>query len=432
MIPLVLFLLACLGVYLGSIDVAFSALIRLSLRLSAERTERPDALGTYLDEPILLFGPVRLLLGISAVTASVLFARLIGIDASHKLTMALLSAAGFVIVFNMLLPLLIVGRDPERILALLLPSFALFARVLRPIVKAAQRALMMRPAPAPAYSEEVAERAADAVEAFQQRAEPESTTDGEEHQLLRSIVDFGDTLVREVMTPRPDIVAIREGATVGELRALFREQEYSRFPVFKDSLDNIVGFVFVKDLVVLSAADDARPIVQLLRPVVVAPESKRVPELLKQFQRQQTQIAIVVDEYGGTAGLVTIEDMLEEIVGEIRDEYDVESELIVEDPDGSIVFSGKVDIDEVKQRLNVHIEREGFETVGGFLLTRLGRVPAVGERFDVDGLRVEILEVERRRIHKVRLTRLQPVEAVVASAEGANADAAKVSKSPAR
>jgi len=431
MIPLVLFLLACLGIYLGSIDVAFSALIRLSLRLSAERTERPDALGNYLDEPILLYVPVRLLLGISSVTAAVLFARLIGIDASHKLTIALVSSVAFVVVFNMLLPLLIVGRDPERILALLLPSFAPVGRVFRPIVKGAQRALMMRRAAAPAHSEEVAELAVDAAEAFQKTAEPEGAADGEERQLLRSIVDFGDTLVREVMTPRPDIVAIRDNATIGDLRALFREQEYSRFPVFKDSLDNIVGFVFVKDLVALTAADDGRPIAQFLRPVVVAPESKRVPELLKQFQRQQTQIAIVVDEYGGTAGLVTIEDMLEEIVGEIRDEYDVESEPIVEESDGSFVFSGKVDIDEVKQRLNVQIEREGFETVGGFLLTRLGRVPGLGERFDVDGLRVEILEVERRRIHKVRLTRLQPVEAVVATSEGA-AETAKVSKSPAR
>jgi CBS domain containing-hemolysin-like protein len=305
----------------------------------------------------------------------------------------------------MLLPLLIVGRDPERILALLLPSFAPVGRVFRPVVKAAQRALMMRRAPAPAYSEEVAERAVDAVEVFQKTVEPEGTTDGEEHQLLRSIVDFGDTLVREVMTPRPDIVAIRDTATIGDLRALFREQEYSRFPVYKDSLDNIVGFVFVKDLVAQSAADDGRPIAQMLRPVVVAPESKRVPELLKQFQRQQTQMAIVVDEYGGTAGLVTAEDMLEEIVGEIRDEYDVEVEPIVDEGRGRFVVSGKVDIDEVAQRLNVHIEREGFETFGGYLLAHLGRVPGIGERFDVDGLTVEVLDAERRRINKARIMR---------------------------
>ena len=262
--------------------------------------------------------------------------------------------------------------------------------------------------------DEVADDEAELTNAY-----PESATldglmdgliDGEERKLLQSIVDFGDTLVREVMTPRPDIVGIRETATIADLRALFREQEYSRFPVFKESLDNIAGFVFVKDLVALDASDDRKPITQFLRPAVVVPESKRVSELLKQFQRQQTQIAIVVDEYGGTAGLVTIEDMLEEIVGEIRDEYDVESEPIVDEGGGRFTFHGKVDVDEVKARLNVHIEREGFETVGGFLLTRLGRVPAVGERFVLDGINVEVLEVERRRIHKVRITRLQQVE----------------------
>jgi CBS domain containing-hemolysin-like protein len=212
------------------------------------------------------------------------------------------------------------------------------------------------------------------------------------------------------MTPRPDIVGIPEDATIADVRALFREQEYSRFPVFRESLDNIVGFIFVKDLVALGAGDDSRPITTLLRPAVVVPESKRVPELLKQFQRQQTQIAIVVDEYGGTAGLVTIEDLLEEIVGEIRDEYDVESEPIVDEGGGRFVFNGKVDIDEVAQRLHVDIEREGFETVGGYLLTHLGRVPAVGERFDVDGLSVEVLEVERRRISKVRIARQAPFD----------------------
>jgi CBS domain containing-hemolysin-like protein len=181
--------------------------------------------------------------------------------------------------------------------------------------------------------------------------------------------------------------------------------------VFKESLDNIAGFVFIKDLVVLGATDDERPIQPLVRPAVVVPETKRVPELLKQFQRQQTQCAIVVDEYGGTAGMVTIEDLLEEIVGEIRDEYDVESEPIVDEGNGRFVVSGKVSMHEVAQRLNVEIEREGFETVGGFLLSYVGRVPAVGERFDVDGLNVEVLESERRRINKVRISRLSATAA---------------------
>ena len=253
--------------------------------------------------------------------------------------------------------------------------------------------------------DEAAEEANETAKAYIDTAEQEGLIEGEERRLLQSIVDFGDTLVREVMTPRPDIVAIRDTATVGDVRALFLEQEYSRFPAYKDSLDNIAGFVFVKDLVVLSTADDARPVTTLLRPAVVVPETKRVPELLKQFQRQQTQCAIVVDEYGGTAGLVTIEDLLEEIVGEIRDEYDVESEPIVDEGGGRWLFSGKVNIDEVRQRLNIDIEREGFETVGGYLLSHLGRVPAVGEKFEVDGLTVEVLDAERRRINKVRISR---------------------------
>src|SRR5206468_8880906 len=137
----------------------------------------------------------------------------------------------------------------------------------------------------------------EAAKAYINTAEQEGLIEGEERRLLQSIVDFGDTLVREVMTPRPDIVAVLDGATVADVRVLFREQEYSRFPVFKESLDNIAGFIFVKDLVALSSVDDARPIVGLVRPAVFVPETKRVPELLKQFQRHQTQCAIVVDEY---------------------------------------------------------------------------------------------------------------------------------------
>jgi putative hemolysin len=403
MIPLSIFLLACVAVYLGAIEAAFSALMRLSLRLTAERSGRPGALSAYLDDPVLLFVPVRLLLGLANAGATALLARAIGVERPDSLLVVILSVVGFVVVFELLLPLLIVRRDPERILELLLPSFSPVARALSPVTYWTARSVPTTRPSNGAAAEDPAEEANENAKAFLNAGEEEGVIAGEERRLLQSIVDFGDTLVREVMTPRPDIVGIREKATIGELRALFREQEYSRFPVFKDSLDNIAGFVFVKDLVALDSSDDGRPITPFLRPAAVVPESKRIPELMKQFQRQQTQIAIVVDEYGGTAGLVTIEDMLEEIVGEIRDEYDVESEPIVDEGGGRFVFNGKVDIDEIGRRLNVHIEREGFETVGGYLLTHLGRVPAVGERFEVDGLSVEVLEVERRRIHKVRI-----------------------------
>ena len=403
MIPLVIVLLAGAAIYLGAIEAAFSALMRLSLRLIAERSGRPDGLGEYLDDPLLLFIPVRLFLGLVNALAAACLAYFIGVEDARMVAVVFVAVAVFVIVCELLLPLAIVGRDPERLLELLLPSFTPVAGVLSPVTRWIAHTM----AGAKRQSGTVAEGTFEGTAAAKAGSDAqEQLIEGEERQLLQSIVDFGDTLVREVMTPRPDIVALPENATIGDLRALFREQEYSRFPVYRESLDNIAGFVFVKDLVALGPGDDANPITGLLRPAVVVPEAKRVTELLKQFQRHQTQCAIVVDEYGGTAGLVTIEDLLEEIVGEIRDEYDVESEPIVDEGNGRFVFSGKVDVDEVAKALNVHIEREGFETVGGYLLSHIGRVPAVGERFDMDGLSVEVLDAERRRINKVRMMKV--------------------------
>jgi CBS domain containing-hemolysin-like protein len=411
MIPIAAFLvLACAAVYLGTLDAAFSALMRLSLRLLAERIARRGALGEYLDDPVLLFAPVRLLQALDVALATILMARGLGVEGPQGLTALVAGIAGYIALFLIVLPRVFVSGDPERLLEALLPVFRTPARLLRPIANWTARAVPSRRQPAPAApAEEPAPDAGEVARAFIDTAEEEGIIEGEERRLLQSIVDFGDTLVREIMTPRPDIVAVRDDATVGDLRALFREQEYSRFPVYKENLDNIAGFVFVKDLVALEHRDDGSPIRPLLRPAVIVPESKRVPELLKQFQRQQTQIAVVVDEYGGTAGLVTIEDMLEEIVGEIRDEYDVESEPIVDEGGGRFVFSGKVDIDEVSERLGVQIAREGFETVGGYLLTNLGHVPSVGEQVDIDDLHVEVLDVDRRRVSKVRITKREPV-----------------------
>jgi putative hemolysin len=412
MAPLLLFLLAIAAVYVGTIETAFSALMRLSLRLMAERGGRDDRLGFYLEDPIQLFVPARLLLGMIFSLATMFIAILTGRTGFQSIGMLLVFVAIFILVCEHVLPLLIVRRNPERMLEVLLPPFDVAARFLHPLTGGLVRLIAVegrRPetpatgAPLEAESGESAQT--DAVE-------EQGLIEGDERRLLQSIVDFGDTLVREVMTPRPDMVAIGADATYDELRALFREQEYSRIPVYKENLDNIVGFVFIKDLLRLDAPESGQARLQpelarFIRPATFVPETKRVAEMLKEFQRKQVQIAIAVDEYGGTAGLVTIEDLLEEIVGEIRDEYDVEIEPVVDEGHGAFVFSAKVNIDEVRDRLGVEIEPEGFETVGGYVLTRVGRVPAVGETFDIDGLQVEVLEAERRRIHKVRM-RLAP------------------------
>jgi len=416
MIPLLLFILAIAAVYVGTIETAFSALMRLSLRLMAERGGRDDRLGFYLEDPIRLFLPARLLLGLIFSLATMFIAILTGRTGLPAIGMLLVFVAVFILVCEHVLPILIVRRNPERMLEVLLPPFDVLARAVRPLTNSLTR-LILEPRREANGGSVAPEAAIGEVLQAQPESEGEQGLIEEEgRKLLQSIVDFGDTLVREVMTPRPDMVAISGDATLADVRALFQEQEYSRIPVYGENLDNILGLVYVKDLIQLEGArEDAHlqpDLPELLRPATFVPETKRVADLLKEFQRKQTQIAIVVDEYGGTAGLATIEDLLEEIVGEIRDEYDVETEPITEEPDGSFVFSGKVNFDDVRERLHVEVEPEGFETVGGYVLTRVGRVPAVGEKFELDGMDVEVLEAERRRIHRVRFRRLLPLDAM--------------------
>ena len=416
MTPLLLFLLAIAAVYVGTIETAFSALMRLSLRLMAERGGRDDRLGFYLEDPIQLFVPARLLLGIIFSLATTFIAILTGAAGLQSIGMLMLFVAIFILVCEH------VAADAHRppqpgARARDSPAPVRFRGAVDPPADGRPRAADCCRGPPRARGGHERQRGAGGTRerrgvAYLETAADQGLIEGDERRLLQSIVDFGDTLVREVMTPRPDMVAIRADATLDELRAFFREQEYSRIPVYKENLDNIVGIVFVKDLIRLTDDESGNMRLQqdlgrLIRPATFVPETKRVPEMLKEFQRKQVQIAIVVDEYGGTAGLVTIEDLLEEIVGEIRDEYDVETEPIVDEGDGSVVFSAKVNIAEVRERLGVEIEPEGFETVGGYVLTRVGRVPAVGETFELDGLQVEVLEAERRRIHKVRV-RLAP------------------------
>jgi putative hemolysin len=413
-IPVLLLLLAVAAVYVGTIETAFSAMMRLSLRLMAERGGRDDRLGFYLDDPIRLFVPARLMLGIIFSLATMSIAILTGRVGFQSIGMLLVFVAVFILLCEHVLPMLIARKDPERVVEILLPPFDVAARFVQPLTNALVRLIVdgRRDRQAAGANGEI-EEAGEAAAAGPESGVQPGLDERDERKLLQSIVDFGDTLVREVMTPRPDIVAISEDATLEQLRALFREQEYSRIPVYKENLDNILGVVFIKDLIRITDGQSREGLHALLRPATFVPETKRVSELLKEFQGKQVQLSIVVDEYGGTAGLVTLEDLIEEIVGEIRDEYDVEAEPVVDEGDGSFVFSAKVSFDEVRERLDVEIEPEGFETVGGYVLTRVGRVPSAGESFEIDGLIVEVLEAERRRIHRVRMRRAPTALAAV-------------------
>jgi CBS domain containing-hemolysin-like protein len=397
-----LILLAASGLLLFAIiELAFTRLMRLPDRLEAERESDGDSLASYLDDPLRFFIPSRLIRGGLLVLTIVLIAQQIERGWMGFLVL-FASGLGITLGLGQIVPAVIVRRRPERILELLLPIFTATANLLGPIT-----ALIISFVGAIDRSERPEGDRAPAAEAALAASDAPAAA---ESRLLRSVVDFGDTLVREVMTPRPDIVAIRFDATIDQLRQIVIEHEYSRLPVYTDNLDNIVGLVVVKDLIQQpERLATATTVSNIMRQPSFVPETKRVAELLTEFQTKRVQLAIVVDEYGGTAGLVTVEDVVEELVGEIRDEYDSEADPIVRESDDRFVFSAKVAIGEMVERLGIEIEDGEFETVGGYVLERVGRVPAVGERFTFDSMDVEILDAERRRIHKVRLSRLPVV-----------------------
>ncbi len=233
----------------------------------------------------------------------------------------------------------------------------------------------------------------------------------EEKEMIYSIFEFGDTLAREVMVPRTDMVALDADTPLPQAADMVIQATHSRVPVYRDTIDNIVGVLYAKDLLrVLRAGDLSVPLAQIARPAYFVPEAKKVDELLEELQKRRVHVAVVVDEYGGVAGLVTIEDILEEIVGEIQDEFDVAEEpLFQREGEGEYIFDARANLDDVSQELGVPLPGDSYDSLGGLLYTQLGKVPAPGEELRYGGLLMQVLDVSGRRIGKVRIQREQPV-----------------------
>ncbi|HEY3171017.1 MAG TPA: hemolysin family protein [Thermoanaerobaculia bacterium] len=290
------------------------------------------------------------------------------------------------------------AADPERTVARLLPVVTAASWLLLPLAIPIRKIFNARAAP------KVETDATDQeVQAYIDVGRQEGILEKEEEKLLLSIVDFGDTRVREVMTPRTDIVWIDVASSLTVLADLFVESKYSRIPVVRGSIDTVVGIVHVKDTLQSIRAGGSRPIADLVREAYFVPETKKVSELLREFQRRHLWMAIVVDEYGGVSGLVTVEDLLEEIVGEISDEHEDEREEISPAGDQAYSVSGKVNIAKVQELFGRGPEEEEFTTLGGFLAARLGHIPRPGEVHREADLLFTVEEADRRRVHRVRI-----------------------------
>jgi len=227
----------------------------------------------------------------------------------------------------------------------------------------------------------------------------------EEKEMIYSIFDLGDTLAREVMVPRIDMVAIEAGTSIVDALGVIVQAGHSRVPVYRGTVDNIVGILYAKDLLSYWHNIETLQLTQILREAYFIPETKKADELLQELQRRKVHVAIVVDEYGGTAGLVTIEDILEEIVGEIQDEYDTEEAMIeVVSPD-EVIFNARVAMDDVNDALAINLPTDISDTLAGLIYSQLGRVPVVGDQVTFDEVELTVLSVAGRRIKKVRAVR---------------------------
>jgi CBS domain containing-hemolysin-like protein len=224
----------------------------------------------------------------------------------------------------------------------------------------------------------------------------------EERKLIENTIEFGDTVVREVMVPRPDMVTVSTEFKVGDVMEIVILNGFSRLPVSNDGIDDIVGIVHAKDLMRAERDDKSEsPVTDYLRPAIFVPETKKVPPLLREMQAQRYHMAIVIDEYGGTAGLVTLEDLIEELVGEIVDEYDVEDPLLEQLPTGELRVNARMNIDDLNELLHGALPEGDWDSVGGLLIALLGHVPAEGETADVDGHQLRAERVNGRRIGRV-------------------------------
>lgn len=237
-------------------------------------------------------------------------------------------------------------------------------------------------------------------------SEEEGILNESEGDMLQSIFDFGDTIVREVMVPRTDMVCCPAEATLSDFLELIIKSGHSRVPLFEGSTDRIVGVVYAKDLLrSWGANDETLTLTEVMRTPYFIPETKRIDDLLKDFRTRRVHMAIAVDEYGGTSGLITIEDLLEEIVGDIQDEYDLEVPWLQPQEDGTLLVDARANVEELEEYYGLEIPREKFDTVGGYLFHLLGNVPKAGEQVSDNGLVLMVEVSDERKVEQVRIWR---------------------------
>ncbi|NNF00115.1 MAG: HlyC/CorC family transporter [Pyrinomonadaceae bacterium] len=408
---------------LASVDMAFSQLSDVSLRRlfsEAEENKKPGSV-KFLREVsenrprfrFALSSAVQILLIVFSVIV-VLIVYKFSQEPLRMLVYSLVIGLTLSVLFRQIIPRFITWTRPEAKLLFLLPLIRPIYRVLpfiadpfEPSFRGRERSKLEMTL-TPDDPDERSEDDADDIQALIEVGEAEGILEVEERELIQTMVEFSDTRVEAVMTPRTDIRGLSTGSTIKDARDMMIEEKFSRLPVYKNNMDDIEGVIYVRDILnAWSESKEDQNIRDVLRPAFFVPETKSVSELLKSMQNTHVQIAIVIDEYGGVAGLVTVEDILEEIVGEIEDE-DQEEEIIeiIEGTDGYFDVLGSTEIGKIERVLNMEIEDDDFTTIAGLVTTETGYVPKRGEKLNFRGLDLEVLKADAKKVQVIRLRKL--------------------------
>ncbi|UCH86989.1 MAG: HlyC/CorC family transporter [Dehalococcoidia bacterium] len=394
-------------------EAAVASSNRARLRLLAGKgASRSQILARYLEERHTVYSSLALARNLALVgsTAIVVYIVLNEVGLNWVVLAVTFFLALLALAVIQAVPRLVISRNPEKWVSYLAP-FVDLVRLLFHLPSAVldlpARALL-RWRRLGAEDTEMLDEPEELLRVLEME-ESAGLMDEDERKMIRSVMALEDTTAREIMVPRIDIVAAPSDSSFEEIAKAIVERPYSRIPIFEDTIDNIVGVVYAREVLgYLANSDKPADVKAVARPPYFVPESKKVDELLTEMRRNKLSIAIVVDEYGGTAGLVTIEDLIEEIVGEIADEFDVEEEPIHRVSDSEAILDARVSIDALQELFGIEVEEGDFDTVGGFVFNHLGKMPSVGEEIRVDGLVVRVLSVSGRRIKRLRVIKEEP------------------------
>jgi putative hemolysin len=407
----VFFLLVFLSGFFSSVEAAMYALSKMTLkRLLAREGFQFRLLHIWVNERSTLLNALYFANTVMRVGATVLATRLTiniaresGFQEGYALLIAVVCITLVLLLFGEAAPKTIAQHSPEKVFMILAPPTDLALTILRPfsvmfawISRLVVAALGGSTAGTLSVTEAEIKEVVDA-------GQKDGAIEESEKKMIHSIIAMGDTMVKEVMVPRVDMVCVDVETPMEAILDLMDREKLSRIPVYENSLDTIVGIIHIKNIMNFwrRSIQEMHAIEFITMPHFV-PETKRVSELIKEFQSKHMQMAIVVDEYGGTAGLVTMEDLVEEIVGEIQDEYDDKTPLIRQEEDGSYLVDAKVEIDEFNQRFHANLPRDEYHTIGGFVMWLLRRMPKKNETVSYGPVRLTVLEADRKRIHKLR------------------------------